>query len=63
MKISLVIPVHNEEGNVPIVYQEAKTVLETLKAKGYQYEIIFVNDGSTDRTLEILKELKKKILF
>jgi glycosyltransferase involved in cell wall biosynthesis len=63
MKISLVIPVHNEEGNVPIVYQEAKTVLETLKAKGYQYEIIFVNDGSTDRTLEILKELKKKDPF
>ncbi|QER41452.1 glycosyltransferase family 2 protein [Thermodesulfobacterium sp. TA1] len=60
MKISLIIPVHNEEGNVPIVYKEAKAVLEDLKAKGYQYEIIFINDGSTDKTLEILKELKQK---
>ncbi|RKX60480.1 MAG: glycosyltransferase [Thermodesulfobacteriota bacterium] len=60
-KISVVIPVHNEEKNIPIVYKETKEVLESMrKEKNYSYEIIFVNDGSTDNSLEILKELKKK---
>ncbi len=59
--ISVVIPMHNEEGNVPLVYKEVKTVLEEIKAqKGYNYEIIFVNDGSTDRTLELLLTIKKE---
>jgi glycosyltransferase involved in cell wall biosynthesis len=59
MKISLIIPVHNEEGNIPIVYREAKEVLEELqREKNYDYEIIFINDGSTDRTLEVLKKIK-----
>ena len=61
MKISLIIPVHNEEGNIPIVYREAKEVLEELqREKNYDYEIIFINDGSTDRTLEVLKKIKIK---
>jgi len=60
-KISVVIPVHNEEKNIPIVYKETKEVLESMrKEKNYSYEIIFVNDGSTDNSLEILKKLKKK---
>lgn len=59
--ISVVIPMHNEEGNVRLVYKETKAVLEEIKGqKGYSYEIIFVNDGSTDKTLELLKEIKKE---
>lgn len=58
-KISLVIPVHNEEKNISIVYEETKKVLEDLyKNKDYNYEIIFINDGSSDNTLEVLKNLK-----
>ncbi len=58
-KISLVIPVHNEEKNIPIVYEESKQVLNELyEQKGYSYEIIFVNDGSTDRSLDVLKKIK-----
>ena len=58
-KISLVIPVHNEEKNIPIVYEETKKVLEDLyQNKGYNYEIIFINDGSSDNTLDVLKNLK-----
>ncbi len=59
--ISVVIPMHNEEGNVDLVYREVKTVCEEIKSeKGYDYEIIFVNDGSTDRTLEKLLQIKKE---
>ncbi|MCS7149124.1 MAG: glycosyltransferase family 2 protein [Caldimicrobium sp.] len=59
--ISLVIPMHNEEGNVEFVYQETKDVLEEIqREKGYDFELIFVNDGSTDRTLEILRKIKER---
>jgi glycosyltransferase involved in cell wall biosynthesis len=57
MKLSIVIPVYNEEENIPKLYEELKEVLEKL---GKDYEIIFVDDGSTDRTYEILKELAEK---
>ena len=56
-KISIVIPVYNEEENVPILYERLKEVLDSLP---YDYEIIFVNDGSTDRTGEILEEIAQK---
>jgi len=57
-KISVVIPVYNEEENVPILYKQLKEVLDSLS---YDYEIIFVNDGSTDRTGEVLEESEKKV--
>ncbi len=55
--ISVVIPLHNEEGNLPYLYEELKEVLEKLNTS---YEILFVNDGSTDRTGEILMEMFQK---
>ncbi len=55
--ISIVIPVHNEEGNITPLYQELKSVLDRL---GQDYEIIYVNDGSTDGTGKILAKLKAK---
>lgn len=44
--ISIVIPVHNEAENVPLVYRAVKVVLDTLPK--YTHEIIFINDGSRD---------------
>jgi glycosyltransferase involved in cell wall biosynthesis len=54
--LSIVIPTYNEEKNVKLVYIQLKSVLKDLRKK---YEIIFVDDGSTDETFDILKKLAK----
>lgn len=54
-KISVVVPVYNEEGNVEALHKEIKDVCER---EGYEYEIIFINDGSKDKTDEICRTLK-----
>lgn len=53
--ISVVVPVFNEEGNVRELHKE---ILEVCKKENYKFEIIFVDDGSKDKTSEICKELK-----
>ncbi len=55
MKYSVVVPVFNEAGNVTSLYKEVVDALDKLKKP---YEIIFVNDGSTDGTGKKLKKLK-----
>jgi glycosyltransferase involved in cell wall biosynthesis len=54
MIISLVVPVFNEEDAVPIFHQAIKTNQELAK---YDMEIIFVNDGSTDATAQVVKKI------
>jgi glycosyltransferase involved in cell wall biosynthesis len=53
-KLSLVLPAHNEEPNIRAVVEEAASVLPTAFT---DYEVIVVNDGSKDRTLEIAQAL------
>jgi len=55
MKISLVVPVFNEEDTIPLFYRAVKE-----KLSSYNVEIVFVNDGSTDRTEHIIQSLKEK---
>lgn len=54
MSISVVIPLYNEEGNVKRLYGE---LISALSHSDGNYEIIFVNDGSKDKTPEILREV------
>lgn len=54
MKISLVVPVFNEEATIPIFY---KTVREFDELKPYEVEIVFINDGSRDDTESLINAL------
>lgn len=54
-KISVVVPVYNEEGNVEELHRE---IVDVCEANRYEYEIIFIDDGSTDETVELCKKLK-----
>ncbi|WP_379969419.1 glycosyltransferase family 2 protein [Epilithonimonas sp. UC225_85] len=56
-KVSIVIPAHNEEGNISLIYQRIKAVFSKLES--YTFEIIFVNDGSRDNTQSILEEFSR----
>ena len=54
MKYSVVIPLKNEEGNIKELIDEVEPVMESLKEK---WELICIDDGSTDATLSILEDL------
>ncbi|HEB49027.1 MAG TPA: glycosyltransferase, partial [Desulfobulbus sp.] len=57
MELSVVIPIYNEEENVQALYEELKEVLESI---GRSWEVIFVDDGSSDRSLELLEGIARK---
>lgn len=57
-KISIVIPAHNEQENVALIHRKIKQVFDGLNH--YDFEIIFVNDGSRDNTQQKLEELSQK---
>jgi dolichol-phosphate mannosyltransferase len=54
IEISVVVPVYNEEGNLPVLIPK---LVEVLKGLGLSYEMIFVDDGSSDGSRKILKEM------
>ena len=54
MDISFVIPVYNEEGDLRQLHSE---ITEVMRSTGLSYEIFFINDGSTDSSWDIVKEL------
>lgn len=57
-KISIIVPCYNEEEALPIFYKEIKKIEEKMNYLHFEY--IFVNDGSKDKTLDILRKLSKK---
>ena len=57
-KISIIIPCLNEEEALPVYYQEMSAVMEQMSE--VEFELLFVDDGSTDGTLNIMKEMNQK---
>lgn len=58
-KISIILPIYNEEENIPVVYNELKKVLSVIESE-FNYEIIFVNGGSADLSWQRIHELAQK---
>lgn len=59
-KISLIIPVYNEEKNVPLIYEAIRKVWDQKLADRYEFELIFVDDGSTDNSVKEIDKLVEK---
>ena len=57
-KISVIVPCYNEEESIPLFYDEIKRVRGLMT--DYAFEVIFVDDGSRDRSLELMRELAEK---
>lgn len=55
--ISFVIPIYNEEKNIPLLYDKLFLILKEIQ---YDYEVIFVNDGSKDNSLKELEKIQEK---
>lgn len=57
MNISVIVPLYNEEESLP---ELTAWIERVMKAHGFSYEIIFVNDGSTDRSWQVIEELSRQ---
>ncbi len=57
MLVSIVVPIYNEEENIEPLHRALKEVMD---AQEYDYEILFIDDGSTDRTPSLLEEIAQK---
>ncbi len=58
LKYSIVVPFHNEEENVTTLYDRLKAVMEAVMSEGRDtFELVFVDDGSRDRTYRLLEEI------
>ena len=57
LDISVVVPLYNEDESLPELYAWIERVMQ---ANGFSFEVIFVNDGSTDRSWEVIEELQAK---
>ena len=55
-RISLIVPCYNEQESIPIFYEETTKIIRNMDV---EYEMIFIDDGSKDKTLKILKELSE----
>ena len=58
LKYSIVVPFHNEEENVTTLYDRVKHVMEQV---GDSFELVFVDDGSRDRTYRLLEDRRRRI--
>ena len=55
--LSIIVPVYNEENNLPVFYAKAKAAIEEI---GLTYEMIFINDGSEDGSLRVLEGINRQ---
>ena len=58
-KVTILVPCYNEEESLPLFYESLLKVIESIPQK-YEWELLFVNDGSRDRTLQVMRNLRER---
>ena len=56
-KISIIVPAYNEEESLPMLFSRVTALIDSIS--NYEFEVLFVDDGSKDKTLELIKEQRK----
>ena len=59
-RISILVPCYNEQESLPLFYDELSRIMQEDCLKEYEWEILFVNDGSKDNTLAVIKMLRER---
>lgn len=57
-KVTIIVPAYNEEESLPFLYERLEKLMDANK--NYEFEILFVNDGSKDKTIDLIKEYREK---
>ena len=57
-KITIIVPAYNEEESLPYLYERLEKLINSIE--NYEFEILFVNDGSKDNTINLIKEYREK---
>ena len=57
-KISIIVPAYNEEESLPMLFERVTALIDSIP--DYEFEVLFVDDGSKDKTLELIKEQRRK---
>ncbi|MDE6694045.1 MAG: glycosyltransferase family 2 protein [Muribaculaceae bacterium] len=57
-KVSLLVPAYNEEKSMPSLHEALIELMDGPLSQDYDFEVLLINDGSSDRTLEIIKEMR-----
>ena len=57
-KVTIIVPAYNEEESLPFLYERLEKLMN--ENTNYKFEILFVNDGSKDKTIDLIKEYRKK---
>ena len=57
-KVTIIVPAYNEEESLPFLYERLEKLIN--ENTNYEFEILFVNDGSKDKTIDLIKEYREK---
>lgn len=57
-RITILVPCYNEEQSLPLLYSELKKLMDSISK--YEWEVLMINDGSKDNTINVIKELREK---
>ena len=56
-KVTIIVPAYNEEESLPFLFERLEKLMN--ENTNYEFEILFVNDGSKDKTIDLIKKIKE----